>query len=127
MAERDTTPYAMEVTTGYYGPAPWSAIGQCLTSYGCVYNTTNSKPSFSTVKTSIANGEPVIVDCYTLYSAIFGNGAHAVELRGYYDGTYPSVSYFDPNYSSYRSQTYSTFKVVDGWPIKKALYNPHPA
>lgn len=123
----DTTPYTMEVHTGYYGPAPWSAIGTCLTDWGCVYNSASSKPSFSTVQASIASGEPVIVSCYTIIGAIFGSGAHAVELRGYYDGTNPSVSYFDPNYSTYRAQYYSTFTVVDGWPIKRAIYNPHPA
>lgn len=120
VAGRDTIPYSLCAYKGIYGPAPFSAVGDCLTHWGCVYNYTSSKPSFSTVKTSIAYGEPVIVACTS------GSQGHAVELRGYYDGTNPSVSYMDPNFASYQAQYYSTFAVIDGWPITAAYYNPHP-
>lgn len=118
----DTTPYTMEVHTGYFGPAPWpSTVETCLTDWGCVYNYTSSKPSFSTVKASIASGEPVIV-----FVASSSSG-HNVELRGYYDGTNASVSYMDPNFSTYQAQYYSTFTISPFGSIKSAIYNPHPA
>lgn len=92
----------------------------CYTNCGLTFNVIYSKPSFQIVKTSIDAGEPVYVSCQK------GKSGHAVLLRGYADGTTPSVSYMDPNFSNFRAQSYSNFTVQDDKTIQGAIYNPHP-
>jgi hypothetical protein len=110
----------LEAEVGLYGAAPWSDVAYLLSYWGASYNSATSKPSFATAEASIASGEPVIVLCYS-----GSNVGHVVELRGYAAGSNPTVSYMDSNYTAYQVQYYSTFSLINGYPIQDAEYNIH--